>query len=364
MPRTGTGSESTDDERFVSPEQREVSAFTTKRPDSLDAFVGQEGPVGNIRVMLAAAQKRGAALEHILFAGPPGLGKTTLANIIARELGVSLTSTTGPLLERPGDLLAILTGLQERQVFFIDEIHRLNRAVEETLYSAMEQYKVDVIIGKGPGAKTIPLNLSPFTLIGATTRSGLLTAPLRDRFGALFHLNFYAPEELALIIERKAVEHNIKINGECLLSIARKSRGTPRVALRLFKRVWDFAVVAGDTEVTTKLAEESLERLGISDEGLDEMDRRILMLILKNFNGGPVGISTIAAVLNEERDTIEDVYEPYLMKAGFLEKTSRGRCVTQKAYDYFKVPYTPDRFKPGPSVPLFEESEESSEDDA
>jgi len=349
-PSAGDSAESSEN-RFVSAAQREVSAFTSRRPQSLSEFVGQAVTVSNLRVMLEAAQKRGAALEHVLFAGPPGLGKTTLAHIIAHELGVGLTSTTGPLLERPGDLLAILTGLQERQVLFIDEIHRLNRAVEETLYPAMEQYKVDVIIGKGPGAKTIPLNLSPFTLIGATTRSGLLTAPLRDRFGAVFHLGFYTPEELAEILRRKASEHSIEVSGECLLSIAAKSRGTPRVALRLLKRVWDFAVVAGSNGISPQLAAESLDRLGISNEGLDEMDRRILKLILHNFSGGPVGISTIAAVLNEERDTIEDVYEPYLMKAGFLEKTPRGRCATRKAYEYFRLPYAPERF-----APLFEES--------
>ncbi len=361
MPQTG--SDNTPDERFISPAQREVSAFTSRRPESLDAFVGQAQVKANIRVMMEAAQKRGAALEHILFAGPPGLGKTTLANIIAHEMGVTLTSSTGPLLERAGDLLAILTGLQERQVLFIDEIHRLNRAVEETLYSAMEQFKVDVIIGKGPGAKTIPLNLSPFTLIGATTRSGLLTAPLRDQFGALFHLGFYAPEDLAEIIRRKAREHGITIGDECLLAIAARSRGTPRVALRLFKRVWDFAVVAGSNEISRDLAEESLKRLGITDEGLDEMDRRILTLIIRNFSGGPVGIATLSAVLNEERDTLEDVYEPYLMKAGFLEKTPRGRCATQKAYEYFRVPFTPARMQPGAVEPLFgnEESCEETE---
>jgi Holliday junction DNA helicase RuvB len=227
----------------------------------------------------------------------------------------------------------------------------------------MEQFKVDVIIGKGPGAKTIPLNLSPFTLIGATTRSGLLTAPLRDRFGALFHLGFYGPEDLAEIIRRKAREHGITIGDECLLAIAARSRGTPRVALRLFKRVWDFAVVAGSNEISRELAEESLKRLGITDEGLDEMDRRILTLIIRNFSGGPVGIATLSAVLNEERDTLEDVYEPYLMKAGFLEKTPRGRCATQKAYEYFRVPFAPARMQGGAVEPLFgnEESCEETE---
>lgn len=358
MARGGSSTQEPQDERLASAQAVEFSAFTKKRPESFAQFVGQPQTVSNLQVMLQAARKRGAALEHVLFAGPPGLGKTTLAHIIAHEMGVGLTSTTGPLLERPGDLLAILTALGERQVFFIDEIHRLNRAVEETLYSAMEQFKVDVIIGKGPGARTIPLNLSPFTLVGATTRSGLLTAPLRDRFGALFHLGFYAPEELAEIIRRKAREHGIGIAEDSLQSIAAKSRGTPRIALRLFKRVWDFAVVAGEEVISKQLAEESLARLGIGDEGLDEMDRRILQLILKNFDGGPVGISTIAAVLNEERDTIEDVYEPFLMKAGFLEKTPRGRCVTQKAYEYFKLPYTPREMPRGPEAPLFIENEE------
>jgi len=317
--------------------------------------------MSNLRVMLEAAGKREAALEHILLAGPPGLGKTTLAHIIAREMEVPITVSAGPLLERAGDLVAILTSLRPRQVLFIDEVHRLPRPVEETLYGAMEDYRVDVIIGKGPGARTIPLRLNPFTLVGATTRSGLLTAPLRDRFGALFHLTFYSQEELQEILCRRAAEEGILISDRCLASIAAKSRGTPRVALRLLKRVWDFAVVAGKEDIPEELAAGALKQLGISDEGLDEMDRRILTTMLRNFQGGPVGIETIAAVLNEERDTIEDVYEPYLLKAGFMEKTPRGRVATQKTYDYFRVPYEPGRFSPGLEVPLFEES---SEEDA
>lgn len=313
------------------------STFISSRPLSLTDFLGQRRIVENITVMLEAAKRRGTALEHILFSGPPGLGKTTLAHILAREMGVPITVTTGPLLERAGDLVAILTSLKEKQVFFIDEIHRLSRPVEETLYSAMEDYRIDVVIGRGPGARTIPLRLNPFTLIGATTRSGLLTAPLRDRFGAVFHLSFYSARELAEILSRKVKEAGLPVAPGSLEVIAKRSRGTPRVALRLLKRVWDFATVKNAPLVTEELAEEALEQLGISEEGLDEMDRRILLTIIKNFQGGPVGIETIAAALNEEKDTIEDVYEPFLLKSGFLDKTSRGRIVTKRAYNYFRV---------------------------
>jgi len=353
VPKSAENSHQTES-RTVSPKGADAPVVGTRRPERLADFVGQRRVLSNLQVMLEAAAKREVALEHILLAGPPGLGKTTLAHIIAREMKIPITVSAGPLLERAGDLVAILTSLKPRQVLFIDEVHRLPRPVEETLYGAMEDYRVDVIIGKGPGARTIPLRLNPFTLVGATTRSGLLTAPLRDRFGALFHLTFYSQEELEEILRRRAAEEKISISAGCLASIAAKSRGTPRVALRLLKRVWDFAIVAGKEEITEALAENALKQLGISAEGLDEMDRRILTTMLRNFQGGPVGIDTIAAVLNEERDTIEEVYEPYLLKAGFLEKTSRGRVATQKTFDYFKVPYEPGRFRPGAEVPLFE----------
>ncbi len=324
-------------ERLVSPNKEEADALSTARPARIEDFVGQKRVVSNVRIMLEAAKKRGTSLEHILFSGPPGLGKTTLAHILANEMSVPISVTTGPLLERAGDLVAILTSLKEKQVLFIDEIHRLSRPVEETLYSAMEDFRVDVVIGKGPGARIIPLNLCKFTLIGATTRSGLLTAPLRDRFGAVFHLNFYDEAEIVQILERKIGESRISIEPSSIIAIAKRARGTPRVALRLLKRVWDYATVAGFESITPEVAEKALNQLGISEDGLDEMDRRVLLAVLNNFQGGPVGIDSISAVLNEERDTIEDVYEPYLLKEGYLEKTPRGRVATRKAYEYFKT---------------------------
>ena len=342
-------------ERVVSAQDSTPTTFTGKRPEKLEDFVGQRRIVENLQVMLDAARQRNVPLEHILFSGPPGLGKTTLAHILAREMDSQLVTTTGPLLERAGDLVAILTSLKEKQTLFIDEVHRLARPVEETLYGAMEDFKVDIVIGKGPGAKTIPLKLNRFTLIAATTRSGLLTAPLRDRFGALFHLSFYEPLELLEILKRKVNEHGINADESALLAIAQRARGTPRVALRLLKRVWDFQVVSGAGKISEQVAVDALNQLGISEEGLDEMDRRILLTIIKNFQGGPVGIESIAAVLNEERDTIEDVYEPFLMKAGFLEKTPRGRVATGKAYEYFKVQCEPPRVSFGGEERLFEE---------
>src|SRR5512136_194144 len=307
----------------------------TLRPTRWDEYVGQQKVKDNLQVFIQGAKARKEALDHVLFYGPPGLGKTTLAYIIASELGVNIRPTSGPVVERPKDLAAILSNLQERDVLFVDEIHRLNPTVEETLYPAMEDYKLDLIIGQGPSAQTYKLTLPHFTLIGATTRAGLLTSPLRDRFGVVFRLDFYSEADLVQIVTRSAGILNVTITAEGAFELARRSRGTPRVANRLLRRVRDFAQVLGDGTIDQRVAHHALDRLNVDERGFDEMDRRILQTIIEKFSGGPVGIDTLAVAVSEERDTIEDVYEPYLIQAVFLARTPRGRVATRLAYAHF-----------------------------
>ena len=324
-------------ERIIEPEQHDddVQLDRSLRPLRFDDFVGQDRIKANLRVFIEAARGRGEALDHVLFCGPPGLGKTTLANIIAHELGVGIKATSGPVLERAGDLAAILTNLQEHDVLFIDEIHRLNRVVEEILYPAMEDFKLDIIIGQGPGARSIKLDLPHFTLVGATTRTGLLTSPLRDRFGVIDRLGFYDPAELTRIVRRSAELLCTVIDPEAASEIARRSRGTPRIVNRLLRRVRDFAQVQGDGTITPALVSSSMKRLEVDEKGFDHMDRELLLTIIDKFEGGPVGLDTLAAALNEEKDTLEDVYEPFLIQEGFLDRTPRGRQATRLAYEYF-----------------------------
>jgi len=307
------------------------------RPRSLKDFIGQDDLRSNLDVFIKAATERDRSLDHTLFYGNPGLGKTTLARIMASELGVNMVSTSGPVIERSGDLAAILTNLERGDILFIDEIHRMPPTVEEVLYPAMEDFQIDLVIGSGPGARTVKLDLEPFTLVGATTRLGLLTSPLRDRFGCIFRIEFYSPEELGLIVERSAVILDVKVDAEGALAIGRRARGTPRIANRLLRRVRDYALVHGDGVITKELAESSLERLEVDQYGLDNMDRKILTLMVENFNGGPVGLKTIAAACAEEVRTIEDIYEPYLIQCGFLKRTPRGRVATAKAYKHLKL---------------------------
>ena len=322
------------EERLIDPAQKGEDLETSMRPHFLDDFIGQQQARENLKVFIKAAKKRGESLDHVLFVGPPGLGKTTLAQIMARELGVGFRSTSGPVIAKSGDLAALLTNLEENDVLFIDEIHRLNPAVEEILYPAMEDYQLDLIIGEGPAARSVKIDLAKFTLIAATTRLGLLTTPLRDRFGIPVRLNFYTVEELEQIVTRGARILGLSLTGDGALEIARRSRGTPRIAGRLLRRVRDFAAVADAGQVDAKIADAALTRLEVDTIGLDQLDRRYLEQIAHNFGGGPVGIETIAAALSEPRDAIEDIIEPFLIQQGFIQRTPRGRILAPKAWKH------------------------------
>lgn len=326
------------DERIVIGDEQEVDQWQySLRPRKLNEYIGQDKVKDNLAIFVQAALSRGEALDHVLLYGPPGLGKTTLAGIIANELGVNFRVTSGPAIERSGDLAALLTNLGEKDVLFIDEIHRLSRNVEEVLYSAMEDFALDIIIGKGPSARSIRLDIAPFTLIGATTKAGALAAPLRDRFGVISRLEYYQPEALIHIIKRAAEILQIEIEDRGAMEIARRSRGTPRIANRLLKRVRDFAQITGDGIITDSIADQALAMLEVDKIGLDETDRTMLKTIIEKFGGGPVGVETLAAAISEETDTIEDVYEPYLLQLGFLNRTPRGRVATPAAYKHLGI---------------------------
>ena len=325
--------------RIVSPEQsvNDDDTELSLRPKTLDDYIGQDKAKDNLRIYIKAALQRKESLDHVLLYGPPGLGKTTLSGIVAREMGVNLRVTSGPAIEKQGDLVAILTSLNEGDVLFIDEIHRLSRNVEEILYPAMEDFSLDIILGKGPSARSIRLDVPHFTLVGATTRSGQLTAPLRDRFGVLLRLELYTPEQLGQIVKRSAGILGIPIDDEGALEIASRSRGTPRIANRLLKRVRDIAQIEFDGAINVEVAQSALARFEIDELGLDDFDRKMLSAIINHYGGGPVGLDTLAAAVGEEAITIEDVYEPYLMQIGFLTRTPRGRCVTQAAYEHLGI---------------------------
>ena len=305
------------------------------RPIKLNDYVGQEKIKNNLKIFIEAAKKRREALDHVLLHGPPGLGKTTLAYIIAKEMGVEIKVTSGPVIERPGDLAAILTNMQEHEVLFIDEIHRLSHVVEEILYPAMEDFHIDILIGQGPSARSMKLDIPKFTLVGATTRAGLLTSPLRDRFGMHFRLEFYSPQELAIIIRRSASILGIKLAAEGAEELARRARGTPRIANRLLKRVRDYAEVKSDGTIDLKIARKALDAFEVDQKGFDQMDRKLLLTLIEKFNGGPVGVESLSAAMGEEKTTIEDVYEPYLIQEGYLQRTARGRIACAKAYEHF-----------------------------
>ena len=325
--------------RVISTElkKEEAAVEATLRPKKLDEYIGQENVKENLKVYIEAAKNRGESLDHVLLYGPPGLGKTTLSNIIANEIGVNIKVTSGPAIAKPGEMAAILNGLKENDILFIDEIHRLNRQVEEVLYPAMEDFCIDIMIGKGQSAKSIRLDLPKFTLIGATTRAGLLTAPLRDRFGVIFHMEFYNPNELAKIVNASSKVLNVDIDSKGAYEIARRSRGTPRLANRLLKRVRDFAEVEYDGTITEDIAKSALDRLNVDTLGLDVNDRNILLTIIEKYNGGPVGIDTLAATIGEESATIEDVYEPYLVKIGLINRTPKGRVASDEAFSHFGI---------------------------
>lgn len=327
------------DERIISGEEHESDANIelSLRPTGLSQYIGQQTAKENLSIFIEAAKMRGEALDHVLLYGPPGLGKTTLAAIIANEMGVEFRSTSGPAIERAGDLAAILSSLEPGDVLFIDEVHRLPRVVEEVLYPAMEDFFLDIVIGTGPSARSVKIDLPPFTLVGATTRAGLLSAPLRDRFGVLSRLEFYNPDELCDIIERTALIFDTSITNEAANEIARRARGTPRIANRLLKRVRDIAQVRGEVEISLGTTMEALSMLQVDGVGLDHIDHKLMIEIMENFKGGPVGLDTIAATIGEESQTIEDVYEPYLLQIGFLQRTSRGRLATRKAYEHFGI---------------------------
>lgn len=330
--------------RIVAPARldEDVPVEAGLRPSRLVDFIGQDEIKANLAVALEAAKARGEALDHVLFHGGPGLGKTTLAHVLSCELGVGLKTTSGPVVERPGDLAALLTNLEPRDILFIDEIHRLNHVVEEILYPAMEDYQLDIIIGQGPGARSVKLELPPFTLVGATTRAGLLTRPLRDRFGIQLRLDFYRTEDLAVVINRAARIMGARITKEGAWEIARRSRGTPRVAGRLLRRVRDYAEVRADGVITLSVADQALKMLSVDSEGLDNLDRKLLATVIQKFGGGPVGLDTIATSLGEEPDTLEDVYEPYLIQQGYLHRTPRGRVATRHAYLHLGLAFDPE----------------------
>ena len=335
--------------RLVSAQRsdEDVNLDTSLRPRSFADYIGQKKVTAQLQIAVQAARERGEAMDHLLLYGPPGLGKTTLAHVVANELAVQIKPSAGPLIEKSGDLVALLTNLETRDVFFIDEVHRLHPSIEEVLYPAMEDYRLDIIIGHGPSAKSVRIPVSKFTLVGATTRAGLLTSPLRARFGIVHRLDFYAEEELTAVVKRSASILGVDMEDAAAPALAKRSRGTPRIANRLLRRVRDFAQVRADGKITEPVALEALELLEVDEHGFDEMDRKILLSIIEKFDGGPVGLGTIAAVISEERDTIEDIYEPFLMQIGFLERTPRGRVATERAYRHFGL------VRPSPQKRLF-----------